>query len=225
MCMNRNCNHLNNVPTGKRHGRIWDINSKVALAAIHIGLGEHQLNAFLSILNMPTVSHKMFDQRSKRCGGDENITVCVDAGWQKRGSGRAYDSLTGKGQPEKICKSLPALAKHPFGDHSDCHTDWCRFIEETGMKYRSLPYGKPLSDKSLQASLQQIFSSYAEHSNKLANLESTQGNESFNKTVASKAPKSKHYGGSGSLGYRIAASVVQKNRGQIYTVDVRKFRF
>ncbi|VDI64025.1 Hypothetical predicted protein [Mytilus galloprovincialis] len=384
MCMNRNCNHLNNVPTGKRHGRIWDINSKVALAAIHIGLGEHQLNAFLSILNMPTVSHKMFDQRSKEvgevleslaeesmvewtekektltkeCGGDENITVCVDAGWQKRGSGRAYDSLTGhcsmigsksrkiigykwrsktcricevaskkgkiakihqcrknfggsakamepdmvtdlvrearlkgtnictivgdedsttiarlrsnvdkdikklsdsnhmkktlgkklydlknkhqslstkvinyvikcfnflvaqgKGQPEKICKSLPALAKHPFGDHSDCHTDWCRFIEETGMKYRSLPYGKPLSDKSLQASLQQIFSSYAEHSNKLANLESTQGNESFNKTVASKAPKSKHYGGSGSLGYRIAASVVQKNRGQIYTVD------
>ncbi|CAG2205332.1 unnamed protein product [Mytilus edulis] len=384
MCMNRNCNHLNNVPTGKRHGRIWDINSKVALAAIHIGLGEHQLNAFLSILNMPTVSHKMFDQRSKEvgevleslaeesmvewtekektltkeCGGDESITVCVDAGWQKRGSGRAYDSLTGhcsmigsksrkiigykwrsktcricevasrkgkipkihqcrknfggsakamepdividlvrearlkgtnictivgdedsttiarirsnvdkdikklsdsnhmkktlgkklydlknkhqslstkvinyvikcfnflvaqgKGQPEKICKSLPALAKHPFGDHSDCHTDWCRFIEETGMKYRSLPYGKPLSDKSLQASLQQIFSSYAEHSNKLANLESTQGNESFNKTVASKAPKSKHYGGSGSLGYRIAASVVQKNRGQIYTVD------
>ncbi|XP_071168369.1 uncharacterized protein [Mytilus edulis] len=121
MCMNRNCNHLNNVPTGKRHGRIWDINSKVALAAIHIGLGEHQLNAFLSILNMPTVSHKMFDQRSKEvgevleslaeesmvewtekektltkeCGGDENITVCVDAGWQKRGSGRAYDSLTG----------------------------------------------------------------------------------------------------------------------------------
>lgn len=38
------------------------------LAAIHIGLGEHQLNAFLSILNMPTVSHKMFDQRSKEVG-------------------------------------------------------------------------------------------------------------------------------------------------------------
>lgn len=36
MCMNRNCNHLNNVPTGKRHGRIWDINSKVALGNIMI---------------------------------------------------------------------------------------------------------------------------------------------------------------------------------------------
>lgn len=35
------------------------------LAAIHIVLGEHQLNVFLSIFIKPTVSHNMFDQRSK----------------------------------------------------------------------------------------------------------------------------------------------------------------
>lgn len=29
--------------------------------------------------------------------GSDNLTVSLDAGWQKRGSGRSYDSLSGNG--------------------------------------------------------------------------------------------------------------------------------
>ncbi|CAC5413788.1 unnamed protein product [Mytilus coruscus] len=55
---------------------------------------------------------------------------------------------------------------------------------------------------------------------KLANLGSTQSNESFNKSVAAKAIKNRFYGGSRSLAYRVAAAVGQKNTGHKYTVDV-----
>ncbi|XP_063433536.1 uncharacterized protein LOC134715345 isoform X2 [Mytilus trossulus] len=64
-----------------------------------------------------------------------------------------YLIAKGKGKPEEIKQNLDALSKHPFGDHSDCNVSWCRFIEESGLKYRSLPYGKPLHDKSFQTSL------------------------------------------------------------------------
>ncbi|XP_078337480.1 uncharacterized protein LOC111112391 [Crassostrea virginica] len=32
MCQNTTCQHKNIVPTGKRHGRIWDANAKLAAA-------------------------------------------------------------------------------------------------------------------------------------------------------------------------------------------------
>ena len=55
---------------------------------------------------------------------------------------------------------------------------------------------------------------------KLTFFKSTQANESFNKTVASKAPKANYYSGSGSLNYRVAASVAQKNIGHQYVTSV-----
>ena len=39
-CSNTKCNHLNNVPTGKRHGNVWDAYSKLAagiLLFLHSG--------------------------------------------------------------------------------------------------------------------------------------------------------------------------------------------
>ncbi|XP_063436617.1 uncharacterized protein LOC134718048 [Mytilus trossulus] len=126
----------------------------------------------------------------------------------------------GKGQPKKIEENLNALSKHPFGDHSFCSTDWCRFIADPSIKYKSSPFGKPLQDKALQESLTTLFQKYILNSEKLANLGSTQSNESFNKSVAAKAPKNRFYGGSRSLAYRVAAAVAQKNTGHRYTVDV-----
>ncbi|VDI58508.1 peroxin-5 [Mytilus galloprovincialis] len=356
--------------------------SHMVPASIHTGLGERQVNGFLSTLNIPPVSHRMFDQRqneigtileeiaeksmkewtekeksmTKECSGNDDITVAVDAGWQKRevvadrhcsmigtrtgmildyslrsrtcrvcvtarrmkkipkvhtcrknysGSSKAMEAdmvvqmvadarikgtnimtivgdedattiarlrnkvdksiiklsdsnhvkktlgkslfalrnkhsrLTTKiiyyfmkcfnflvaqarGRPEEISKNLPALSKHPFGDHTSCDPSWCQSFEDSSMKFRSLPYGKPLKDKQLQASLSTLFSNYITQSEKLAKLESTQGNESFNNTVASKAPKNRHYGSSGSLGYRVAASVIQKNKGHKYLVDANR---
>ncbi|CAG2232154.1 unnamed protein product [Mytilus edulis] len=386
LCTNKSCGNINAIPTGKQHDhKIWDVNTKLALAAIDLGLGEHQINGLLSILNIPTVSHCMIDNRIREVGdviesvadksmeewtekekemtresdGNDNVTVSVDAAWQRRGSGRSYDSLTGhcsmigsktgkvinykwrskacricqraeisgniprvhkcnknftgsakamepdmvvdmvkesrskganitaiigdedtttiarlrakvdptivklsdsnhmkkpirnrlyelknkhstlspkvisyimkcfnyliaqgKGQPKKIEENLNALSKHPFGDHSSCSTDWCRFIADPSIKYKSLPYGKPLQDKALQESLTTLFQKYILNSEKLANLGSTQSNESFNKSVAAKAPKNRFYGGSRSLAYRVAAAVAQKNTGHRYTVDV-----
>ncbi|XP_076072007.1 uncharacterized protein LOC143043713 [Mytilus galloprovincialis] len=78
----------------------------------------------------------------------------------------------------------------------------------------------PTIDKALQESLTTLFQKYILNSEKLANLGSTQSNESFNKSVAVKAPKNRFYGGSRSLAYRVAAAVAQKNTGHRYTVDV-----
>ena len=54
----------------------------------------------------------------------------------------------------------------------------------------------------------------------LSTLGSTQQNESFNRQMASKAPKSSHYSSSSSLKNRIAGSVFQKNEGHSYFKDV-----
>ncbi|CAC5376125.1 unnamed protein product [Mytilus coruscus] len=64
--------------------------------------------------------------------------------------------------------------------------------------------------------------SSCENTNKLANLGSSQSNESLNFVISTKAPKSKHFGGSQSLGYRVASAVSQKNDGRNYVVEVNK---
>ncbi|XP_063407854.1 uncharacterized protein LOC134691329 [Mytilus trossulus] len=118
-CFNTICMHVNSVPTGKRHDRVWDVNSKLATALVHSGLGERQANSFLSELNIPAFSYKLVSARLKEVGNvveevakestnealekelaaveqkKGSLVVAVDAGWQKRGSGRAYDSKSG----------------------------------------------------------------------------------------------------------------------------------
>ena len=62
---------------------------------------------------------------------------------------------------------------------------------------------------------------YKTQSKKLSTNGITQANESFNKTVASKAPKTKFYSGSASLNRRVASAVAQKNEGHSYLLKVR----
>ncbi|VDI39825.1 Hypothetical predicted protein [Mytilus galloprovincialis] len=68
LCVNQSCRNINAIPTGKQHNRIWDVNTKLATASIHTGLGERQVNGFLSTLHIPPVSHRMFDERQKEIG-------------------------------------------------------------------------------------------------------------------------------------------------------------
>lgn len=49
-----------------------------------------------------------------------------------------------------------------------------------------------------------------------------QANENFNQMVAIKHPKNRHYGGSESLGVRVASAVVDKNDGRAYVVELNK---
>nr|XP_022290026.1 uncharacterized protein LOC111101728 [Crassostrea virginica] len=387
MCQNTTCKHKNIVPTGKRHGRIWDANTKLAAGMIHTGIGPAQVNGLLTALNIPPVSTRTLQARQNETGlavesvaeesmqecleeeiqetvrneGNEDLTVSVDAGWQKRGSGRSFDSLSGhcsmigtqtgkvldcevrikscricehakreKNQPKDhncrqnwqgssksmeqdmvismvkkklekginistvICdedtttmsrlrqnvshsitkmsdknhikknftstlyslktkhkslttrviryflkcfnyllaqnkenpsgieQGLDALGKHPFGNHSSCDKTWCAHADDPTKKYSSLPYGKPLHDEKLQEEVMSICSRLKQNSSNLSRLGSTQGNESFNKSVSLKAPKNHHFSGSGSLNYRLAASVAEKNSGQKHLVEVNK---
>ena len=82
--------------------------------------------------------------------------------------------------------------------------------------YSSLPHKKPLSDPKLQPELQKIFDKQAKNASKLCACGSSNTNESFNMTVAAKAPKTKHYSKSESLDFRVAAAVCQKNVGEGY---------
>uniref|UniRef100_K1QDA4 Tripartite motif-containing protein 3 n=1 Tax=Magallana gigas TaxID=29159 RepID=K1QDA4_MAGGI len=48
-CSNTDCHHINKIATGKKHGRVWDANTKLATAAI----------------NIPPVSEKVITNRMK----------------------------------------------------------------------------------------------------------------------------------------------------------------
>ncbi|CAC5400869.1 unnamed protein product [Mytilus coruscus] len=119
-------------------------------------------------------------------------------------------------------KGLKSLSRHPFGDHSMCNKSWCHFVTNQQEVYKSLLNGKHIQDQKLKETLTEVFDLYINHAEKLASLGSTQANESFNKTVGSKAPKSHHYSGSASLNYRVTGSVLQKNIGYTYVSLVHK---
>ncbi|CAC5408712.1 unnamed protein product [Mytilus coruscus] len=81
LCVNQSCKNINIIPTGKQHNRIWDVNTKFSTEDI----AEESMKEW-------TEKEKIM---TKECSGNEDITVAVDAGRQKRGSGSSYDSLTG----------------------------------------------------------------------------------------------------------------------------------
>ncbi|KAH3801145.1 hypothetical protein DPMN_154791 [Dreissena polymorpha] len=63
-----NCGAINNVATGRKHGRVYDMNTKLALAMVHAGVGVRQINGILSTLNIPAVNHTMLIRRQNEAG-------------------------------------------------------------------------------------------------------------------------------------------------------------
>ncbi|VDI48874.1 Hypothetical predicted protein, partial [Mytilus galloprovincialis] len=312
-------------------------------AMVHTGIGGRQVNSFLTALNIPPVSNTLLSARQKESGSaietvaettiaeclsqeiditkqkfDSNeLTVSVDGAWQKRGSGRSYDSLSGHcsmigtetgkvlgfSVRSKYCKMCDeATRKGVQAKTHDCRMNWdgsakameqdmvvemVQSIKSKGSNVGTIiadddtttiarlrksvdPNIKKMSDKNhvkknianalyqlkakhkkltpkvikylinclnymlcqnqdnpkgvengLEATdLTDLMKVYKKQSQKLSKLGSTQGNESFNKSVASKAPKSHFYSGTSSLNVRVAASVAQKNDGQCYLIKV-----
>lgn len=134
----------------------------------------------------------------------------------------SYLIAQNRGNEGGVRRGMEAMWRHPFNDHSCCG-DWCRHSQEPDATFSGLPYGKPLSDPALQDSLKGLFTGLAAQSSKLASLESTQVNESFNSMVAAKAPKRLFFAGSESLDFRIASAVAQKNEGHQYVPQVTLF--
>ena len=82
-------------------------------------------------------------------------------------------------------------------------------------KHSGLPRRKDLTCPETRRVLTDLFGGLAAQAAKLAPLGSSQA-KSFNNIATSKAPKTRHYGGSDSQDFRIAAAVLQKNVGHQY---------
>ncbi|XP_078329120.1 uncharacterized protein LOC111135496 isoform X1 [Crassostrea virginica] len=118
------CQRINSVPTGKRRQNgVWDVNTKLGAgnpfsAILYTGIGETAVNRFFAALNLPSVDANTLKKREREVGSafeavaestcqeaiekeinctKDQETVSYDAGWQTRGSGRNYASLSGHG--------------------------------------------------------------------------------------------------------------------------------
>ncbi|XP_068698222.1 uncharacterized protein [Montipora foliosa] len=128
----------------------------------------------------------------------------------------AYALCQNKGMPEEIRMAIESIIPHAFREHESCGSR-CQFLTDPDTyKPKSLPKGLDLKGEALQGDLTVIFSSFAKNAEKLAPCGSTLSNESFNNTVASKAPKARHYSGSESLDFHVKAATCQKNVGHNY---------
>lgn len=117
-----------------------------------------------------------------------------------------------QGNAVKLKSSLLCMVPHAFGDHSLCtfHDKDKEYV------YHKLPKQKPLEGEQMKTSLLDLMSRYILNVDKLAPAASTQGNESFNNTVATFCKKQRHYSDSESMCYRVAGAVCQKNIGFEY---------
>ena len=134
-----------------------------------------------------------------------------------------YSIRQNMGSESKIRKAIEAIVPHAYGDHNKCNADWRWYLRnpETFI-YRHLPARKPLRNPSLKIEVEKILGSFLsdEMIEKLAPCASTQANESFNSMVLYKCLKARHYSGSKSISYRVAATVCQKNEGYTYIENI-----
>lgn len=106
----------------------------------------------------------------------------------------SYMVSQNKGNVSGIDNGLKALVGHLFGDHECCSSSWCGYQRDKAYQHSNLPYGKDLTSQYLKKDLEKLFlGNLMNQAKKLANLSSSQANESLNYTIASKAPKAKHY--------------------------------
>ena len=115
-----------------------------------------------------------------------------------------------KGDKLAIKNGLLSIVPHSFGDHSKCY-EWCRYKRDPDLfMFRSFPSGKPLTEPRQNEELSKIFAEYtkSEILERLACFSSAQANESLNQLISTKSPKARHYSGSASLSFRVAAFVM-----------------
>lgn len=114
-----------------------------------------------------------------------------------------------KNDPDTLADKMKCLIPHLFGDHS-----LCMFHEEKeNYEYCTLPNKEPLESPQLKLCLEELMSKYINNIEKISPSASTQANESFNKIVALKCPKSKHYSGSKSLSFCVVQLYAKKMKG------------
>ncbi|KAK3704313.1 hypothetical protein QZH41_007491 [Actinostola sp. cb2023] len=137
----------------------------------------------------------------------------------------AYCVAKHQGKPEELKRGLKSLVCHAFGDHTHCDSSWCGALKDPSTyRHRDLPGGKPLSDVNLRAAIEDALNPFdtLDWAKKLADCGSSQANECVNGVVATKAPKTRHYGASESINFRVAAGVCQYNEDLDYLTHTTK---
>ena len=95
-------------------------------------------------------------------------------------------------EPEAITANLKSIVPHIYGQHDTCDQRWCHHTERGDKySYKSLPYGKPLTNADTRVVLESMIKKYVSQSQALAQLGSTQAAESFHNMVAARAPKAR----------------------------------
>jgi len=120
-----------------------------------------------------------------------------------------------KNNTEVIRENFLNIVPHAFDDHSK-FGDWCKYkIDPVSYRHKILPGGKGLVEKGHinREKIQAVFEVFSRNAEKLNPCGSTQGNESLNHTIASRAPKHLHYGGSSSNDIRVSDSIFHKSIG------------
>lgn len=114
----------------------------------------------------------------------------------KKGFG--YDLAQNKNDSVNTAVAIRNVVDNSFGIYNYCGSS-CKYKEDpVNFKYQNLPGGKDLKGADLYQVLKDLFERFAVNSDSLAFGGHSQENESFNNTVASKAPKSHFYGGTSS---------------------------
>ena len=133
----------------------------------------------------------------------------------------AYALTNNKDDADGLRSTLAAIVPHAYGQHDLCSATWCGYLKKPDTyKHSGLPRGKDLTCPHTRRVVEDLFNGLHSHAERLAPLGSSQANESLNNTITSKAPKSRHYGGSESQDFRTAAAILQKNDGNVYTAQV-----
>ncbi|CAC5406413.1 unnamed protein product [Mytilus coruscus] len=153
-CQNSVCSSLNDVRTGKRNSGTFDINSKLALAMVHTGMGPVQTNNLLATLNLPPVVPSTLKKREQKIDTTlETIAKksCLEPQKEEieKGNGKTKDS-------ESLRKSLDIIVPHLYGDHSPCANEdvtWCSY-QKNPSQFRSFGSSKSLTGRISASVLQ-----------------------------------------------------------------------
>ncbi|KAK0071999.1 hypothetical protein PV325_012047, partial [Microctonus aethiopoides] len=131
-----------------------------------------------------------------------------------------YCVMKNKGNELEMARAIENIPQHCFNNHKNCG-EWCRYLKDPN-SYQHSTIGEGFTDPRLYEILTNIFSTLAKKANGFSGGVSSNPNESFNCTVASKAPKSKMYGTSASYSFRVDFAVNKKNDGEKFIVELAK---
>ncbi|XP_062576921.1 uncharacterized protein LOC134267321 isoform X2 [Saccostrea cucullata] len=135
----------------------------------------------------------------------------------------SYAIVQNKNDTEALKKNLKQIVPHAFGEHDQCDSKWCTYkTNPEEFRHKSLPSGKDLQGDELKNDLNIIFETFINNAHKISPAASTRDVESFNNSIAAKAPKRLHYSSSSSLQNRVSCAVAEKNMGSTYVNKVNE---